>query len=78
MDFRQRIWDSGWTLEGVSRLVGCESAHFHRVISGRVACSIPLSKKIESATNGAIRAWELLGLAEGPAPALPADLPKSA
>jgi len=70
-DFRPRIFDASLTLRSIWRGVDCEEAHFHRLISGKIPCSRDMAIRIESASDGLIRAWELLGLPDGPAPVVP-------
>lgn len=66
-DFRPRVIN----ITALNRLVGGDYSHLHAVLRGDARPSSALAKRIESATGGAIRAWELLGLPDGPAPNLP-------
>lgn len=68
MDFRGRVS----SIRALQIQLGLGSYDkLHRVLSGKRPCPRDLAIRIESATGGAIRAWELLGLQDGPAPVLP-------
>jgi hypothetical protein len=59
------------SVRSLAARVPCAEAHLHCILS-RLKRPLPdLAKRIEAATHGAIRAWELLGLPDGPPPVLP-------
>jgi transcriptional regulator with XRE-family HTH domain len=63
----------------ISEAIGIENAHFNRLLAGKRGPSIDrfveTAKAIEAETGGLVRAWELLGLDEAPAP--PVAFPKA-
>lgn len=65
------------SVRSLAARVGCAEAHLHCILSRLKRPRIDLAQSIESATHGAIRAWELLGLSEGPAPVVP-ETPRDA
>lgn len=74
MDLRSRL---NRPISVLADQVGSDRTWVWRVLTGNGRCSVDLAQSIESATHGAIRAWELLGLSEGPAPVVP-ETPRDA
>jgi hypothetical protein len=68
-NLRPRIGNE--TVRSLAARVGCAEAHLHCILSSVKRPRKDLALRIEAATGGAIRAWELLGLPDGPAPVLP-------
>lgn len=53
-DLRERVPN----IRALTTLLGADYSHIHSVLKGAQHPSVPLAKRIESATGGAIRWWE--------------------
>lgn len=73
VDLRPRVQN----ISALARELGSDYSHLHAVLRGDDGCSKKLARRIEAATHGRIRAWELLGLQDGPPPVLPSSLPEA-
>lgn len=66
MGLKDRLFAAGLTVYGLADAVKTPPAHLYNILNGVRRPRLPLAKRIEAATGGAIRAAWLLGLEEPP------------
>lgn len=61
MDLREYLFRKRLTVKEFSELIDCSRTHVSAIVNNRIKPSKRLAKSIELATNGEVKAEELLG-----------------